>query len=391
MRVAFICADSGIPVFGCKGASVHIQEVLRALLRQGAKVVLFARRIATPPDDLQEIKLVSLDPFDPPAVDNALTRVETALAVNSQLEQALQAEGPFDLVYERYSLWSFAGLAYAHRQGWRTVLEVNAPLIEEQKRYRELVAEKKAVAVLKKLLASATVVIAVSPGVKKWLTDFTGSAERIHIIANGVDPLRFRPPIAPPQPETSWGAITIGFVGTLKAWHDVETLLDAFVLLQLQRPDVWLLIVGDGPQRQKLQKTVQARAISGVAFAGAVSPATVPDWLNRIDIAVAPYPQLADFYFSPLKIYEYMAAQLPVVATRVGHLAEVIDHGVTGMLVEPGDATALCVLLRQLVDQPLLRQRLGVAARRFVTEHHSWDKIVSETLRLAQMPVGSAS
>jgi len=386
MRIAFICADGGIPVFGCKGASVHIQEVLRALLREGAEIVLFARRLATPPEDLQKVKLVALEPL--PAGD-ARVRAEAALAANAQLEQALQAEGPFDLVYERYSLWSFAGLVYAHRQGWRTVLEVNAPLIEEQRRYRELVAERQAVGVLKKLLASATAVIAVSPGVKKWLTGFTGSAERIHVIANGVDPLRFMPAPAP-QPGEAQDAVTIGFVGTLKPWHGVETLVEAFALLQLQRPDVWLLIVGDGPQRQKLQKMVQSRSISGVAFAGAVDPATVPDWLSRMDIAVAPYPQLADFYFSPLKIYEYMAAQLPVVATRVGHLSEVINHGVTGLLVPPDDPLALCASLRQLVDEPQLRRRLGEAARRFVAEHHSWDRVAREILRIAFQPSGSA-
>lgn len=384
MRIAFICADGGIPVFGCKGASVHIQEVLRALLKQGAEIVLFSRRLGSPPKDLQGIRLVPLDPL--PNGD-ALTRAKAALAANRELEQAIQAEGPFDLVYERYSLWSYAGLAYAHRQGWRTLLEVNSPLIAEQKRYRELVLEEKAVAVLKNLLASAMAVVAVSPGVKKWLASFAGSAERIHVIANGVDPQRFAPH-ASPQPQNDQGAVTIGFVGTLKPWHGVETLLEAFALLQLQRPDVWLLIVGDGPQRQKLQNRVRARGISGVAFAGAVSPATVPDWLNRMDIAVAPYPQLPDFYFSPLKIYEYMAARLPVVATRVGHLPEVINHGVTGMLTEPGDPGALCALLRQLVDDASLRQRLGEAARRFVTEHHSWDKVVSDTLRLVQLPDG---
>lgn len=384
MRIAFICADSGIPVFGCKGASVHIQEVLRALLKQGAEIVLFARCVATPPKDLQGIKLVALDPL--PEGD-ALAQARAALASNTQLEQALLAEGPFDLVYERYSLWSFAGLACAHRQGWRTLLEVNAPLIEEQKRYRELVLEEKAVATLKNLLASATAVIAVSPGVKKWLTGFAGSAERIHVIANGVDAQRFAP-YALPQPQNGQDAVTIGFVGTLKPWHGVETLLEAFALLQLQRPDVWLLIVGDGPQRQKLQKMVRSSAISGVAFAGAVSPATVPDWLHRMDIAVAPYPQLSDFYFSPLKIYEYMAACLPVVATRVGHLPEVIKHGVTGMVVEPDDPAALCAVLRQLVDDQPLRQRLGKAARRFVMERHSWDQVVRESLRLAQLPRG---
>jgi len=377
MRIAFICADSGIPVFGSKGAAVHVQEVLRALLRQGAEIVLFACRIETPPEDLQPIKRVALDP--PPSGD-ATARAEAALAANARLEQALRAEEPFDLVYERYSLWSFAGLAYARRQGWPAVLEVNAPLIEEQKRYRELAGEEKAEAVLRNLLASATAVIAVSPGVKKWLTAFTAAAERIHVVANGVDPQRFAPQIVANRADNT---LTIGFVGSLKPWHGVETLLEAFALLQAQRPESWLLIVGDGPERERLQALTQHRAIGNVVFTGAVTPAAVPEWLGKMDIAVAPYPQLADFYFSPLKIYEYMAAQLPVVTTRVGHLAEVVKHRVTGMLVEPEDPAALCACLLQLADDPLLRQRLGEAGRRFVERHHSWDGVAKEILRLA--------
>ncbi|WP_380184105.1 glycosyltransferase family 4 protein [Kalamiella sp. sgz302252] len=378
MRIAFICADSGIPVFGSKGAAVHVQEVLRALLRQGAEIVLFARRIEKPPEDLQPIKLVALDPL--PSGD-AVARAEAALAANAQLEQALRAEEPFDLVYERYSLWSFAGLAYAHRQGWPAVLEVNAPLIEEQKRYRELAAEEKAEAVLRSLLASATAVIAVSPGVKKWLTTFApASAKRIHVVANGVDPQRFAPRLMANRVDN---ALTIGFVGSLKPWHGVENLLEAFALLQAQRPESWLLIVGDGPERERLQALTQRRAIGNVVFTGAVAPAAVPEWLGKMDIAVAPYPQLADFYFSPLKIYEYMAAQLPVVTTRVGHLAEVVNDKVTGMLVEPEDPAALCACLLQLADNPLLRQRLGEAGRRFVEQHHSWDGVAKEILRIA--------
>lgn len=118
-------------------------------------------------------------------------------------------------------------------------------------------------------------------------------------------------------------------------------------------------------------------------FTGAVDPAAVPQWLSVMDIAVAPYPEMAGFYFSPLKIYEYMAANLPVVTSRVGHLDQVISDGNTGLLVEPGQPAALCAALKRLVDDAALRNQLGTAAREHVIQHHSWQVVVEEILQVA--------
>lgn len=384
MRVAYICADAGIPVFGCKGASVHIQEVLRALVKKGAEIVLFASRIdSPPPPDLQGIQLC---PLPRSKTKNARDRAEAAVTGNQQLVQALQDKGPFDLVYERYSLWSHAGLDFACRQGWKTVLEVNAPLIEEQRNYREQVDEEQASFVLRRLLDSAAAVVAVSPGVKDYLASFYGSAARVSVIANGVDPARFPVPLHPPLADIDGGQVVIGFLGTLKPWHGLTTLAEAFRLLHAQRPQTLLLIVGEGPERATLAAAFDCFGLSeSVIFSGGVPPAEVPGWLAKMDIAVAPYPALAGFYFSPLKIYEYMAASLPVVTTRVGHLAGVVNEGQTGLLVEPDNPVALGKAIGQLVDNPLLRQQLGRAGRIHVTAQHSWDAVTGQILQIADI------
>src|SRR6266481_936140 len=100
------------------------------------------------------------------------------------------------------------------------------------------------------------------------------------------------------------------------------------------------------------------------------------------DVAVAPYPVLANFYFSPLKVYEYMAAGLPVVASRVGQLENLIESEVTGLHVTPGDVSALADALERIKSEPHLRVRLGQAARSKVIRHHTWDAAVERILGL---------
>src|SRR5262245_21662167 len=111
MRVAYVCTDQGIPVFGRKGCSIHVQEVMRALIGRGAEVDLFTpRNEGEPPLGLESVRR---HPLPIAAQKNSAAREQMAFEANSHLRQALEREGPFDLVYERYSLWSYEGMDYA--------------------------------------------------------------------------------------------------------------------------------------------------------------------------------------------------------------------------------------------------------------------------------------
>ena len=78
-----------------------------------------------------------------------------------------------------------------------------------------------------------------------------------------------------------------------------------------------------------------------------------------MDVAIAPYPALEDFYFSPLKVFEYMASGRAVVASRIGQVAEVVVDGVTGLLYEPGDRAGLVNSIQRLQKDAVLRNELG--------------------------------
>jgi glycosyltransferase involved in cell wall biosynthesis len=380
MRLVYVCLDPGVPTFGTKGASVHVQELLRAYRQLGHHVRLVTVRTGgAPPADLADVEVVELPR---PRARDVAEREQALLALDAEAERVLDGLADVDVVHERYSLWGGAGIRAARRRGLPSLLEVNAPLIDEQRTHRELhhvdLAETRLIATA----GAATAVAAVSEPVATWVRDHVASAPT-SVVPNGVDTDRFHPPaVQPTRP------FTVGFVGTLKPWHGVETLVEAVSLLRRDRPDARLLLVGDGPRRDHLETLAADRDVP-CTTTGAVPPADVPLFLRAMDVAAAPYPagdQAA--YFSPLKVLEYLAAGIPVVASDTGQVPSLLDHGRAGVLVAPGDAAALADGLRSLSSDPDRRRRLAAAGRAKVLGEHRWTHVAATSLDLAIRGLG---
>lgn len=385
-RVAYICADPGIPVFGCKGASIHIQEIIRALIAKNMTVDLFARRYdGPPPEDLHCVRCHPLPELPKDPIERELAAIQS----NRDLFAALSATGPFDLIYERHALFSVSGMTYARKQGVASILEVNAPLIDEQKKYRTLVHQDKAREWTDKAFAHAATIIAVSKEVGDYVSKTLFSAGKIYIVPNGVNVQRFQE-IRLKARDPDVNSFTIGFVGTLKPWHGLPLLISAFKRLQQDSKNCRLLIVGDGPEREGLVKQLEEMKLKdAVEFTGQVSPSEIPKWLALMDVAVAPYPILENFYFSPLKVYEYMAAGLPVVASRAGQMETLIEDGVNGILVQPNDINDLFQGLNRIRRDPQWGRSLGEAARKTVSMKHTWEAALEQILSAAHFETGA--
>ena len=381
MKIAYINADPDVPVFGNRGCSVHVQEVLLAMLQRGDEVHLFTTRIGeeAPPS----ITALQIHPLPKIPRGDAASRERAALTNNDALREALAreaGESPFNLVYERYSLWSCAGMDFACEQHTPCVLEVNAPLLEEQISARTLLNRAAAEDIAMRAFRAATVITAVSRQLAYVLEQHPSARGKVQIVPNAVNAERFMSAGAS-LPKN--GSFVIGFVGTLRASQGIPKLIEAFALVAEQSPRAQLLIVGDGPDRESFDREIAARKlVSRVRFTGSVAPESLPGLLASMDVAVAPYPALAQFYGSPLKLYEYMAAGLPIVASRLGQIEELIEDGETGLLVPPGDTAKLADTLNRLESDADLRARLGGSAQNAVQDH-TWANLLEYTLSLA--------
>ncbi len=384
MRLAYLCCDRGVPVEGTKGAAIHLRAMAGALSARGHDLTVLAARCGEPPAGFgprcvdigfdrtfKDIKRA----IERPGRRQLAREVHSMLLGSRALEEleALDGRAPLDAVYERYSLWSWAGLRFARRRRVPLVLEVNAPLVDEERRWRRLELEPAARAIEVELLRGADAVVVPAAELGDWLVDEVGRGGPIHVVPNGFDEELFAEPGEPPPPARPLAdRFVVAFVGSLKPWHGVEPLLEAFEALLRRRPAAHLLVLGDGPLASRVEEARQRLGEANVTLAGAVDHSQVPGWLAAADVGVAPYPALEPFYFSPLKVVEYQAAGLPVVASRIGQLRQLVDDGRNGLLVAPGDPAALTAALERLAARPEEARRMGRRARRDAFRRRSW-------------------
>lgn len=374
-RIAFVCTDPGVPVFGVKGASIHAQSVLRVLVSEGLEVHVLTPRPGPLTHPLA--RQVVLHPLPPVGGDTPAEREAAACRADQSVSAELATIRP-DLVYERYALWGRTATAWAADRAVPSILEVNAPLVEEQLTYRELVDVDGARAVARSALAAATSVVCVSDPVADWVRRIVPESSAL-VLANGVDTERVRPAEHPTRAGDAPG-FTVGFLGSMKRWHGVDVLIDAMRLARERSPGATparLLVVGEGPLRESLEAMAVAADVDA-EFTGAVPPGEVTKALHRMDVACAPYPAAEGHYFSPLKIFEYMAAGLPVVASAIGQIPQILEHGGLGRLVPPGDPAALADAIAGLRPDYVTRARLGADARRAAVARHTWRAVVDQ-------------
>lgn len=309
-RIAYLCADPGIPPDSSKGASVHFRAMAAAMARVGASLDVFMTRNGAVDGFLPHRAQIVPQPRAA-----GIAGEVTQLAHSLTLFDALTAAGPHTAIYERLSLFSAGGLAYARACGIPYVVEVNAPLWVEAAEFRSLHLAATAQALCVDVLRTADAVFAVSTELAKMLVAAGAPADRVHVLGNGADLASFQRATPAPRPKALQGKPVLLFAGSLKPWHGVEFLLAAFAALRKQRP-CGLWIVGDGPAKDAVAAAARAMP-DDIVQEGPVPHERMPELLAAADAICAPYPSSAPAYFSPLKIVEGLAARRPLIGSRV--------------------------------------------------------------------------
>jgi glycosyltransferase involved in cell wall biosynthesis len=408
MKILYLCADHGIPVLGRKGAAVHVRAMVRAFRQAGHSVVLASPVLTKSPweepakIDAPVVHVPTAPEMEPPllaarefgdmlgesadAFPADLRRILYNRELGRQLRRRFRDDPP-DFIYERASLYATAGLTLARTLQRPLLMELNAPLAMEQATYRSSALHELAVEAEKWALTRADAVLAVSCELRDYALGLGVEPGRAHVVLNGVDTEMFSPEPAEPMVRERWGlreGPVLGFVGGLRPWHGVEVLPELLERVVRTHPGSQLLIVGEGPLRRTLECEVQARGLGGSAvFTGALAQEEVASLVRHFDVALAPYQELEHaFYFSPLKLFEYMASGVAVAAPRLGQIAEILRDGETGLLYPPGDTEALVQACLRLLDDCELRMRLGKAAAEDVHAHYTWERNAERVMQI---------
>ena len=369
MRILYSAIDQAVPA--PHGGSVHVRAVAEGLAAIGHDVHVF---VSPGAGGILPAGRATWSALPPPLGDRRLRLFRAR-----RLSTYARAIKP-DVVIERYYNFGGEGILAARGTGALAVLEVNAPavdrpgstkarldrllLVEPMRRWREWQCNH------------AQLIVAPSPR----MIPAHVAADRILLTEWGADTDRFKPrgegPAPAPFPRTDADTVAV-FAGAFRAWHGAIHLVEAIRRLRLRgRSDIKAVLIGAGPELARVR--LAAEGLEGVTFTGALPHETLPSFLSAADVGVAPFdvskhPSLDyDFHWSPLKIFEYMASGLPVVAPRIERLTQMVADAREGVFYDAADVDGLALALERLAN-PALRATLGRAARERAVNEYSWD------------------
>jgi glycosyltransferase involved in cell wall biosynthesis len=366
MRIIYAALDQRVP--GTTGGSIHVAAVAEGLSALGHEVDVLTRR--------------GSGPFPPGrARYHALApplRLSHLRLLRSGAVREFARKANADAIIERYHNFGGEGVRAAMAIGAVAVLEVNAPvidypgslkarldkavLVEPMRRWRD--AQCRMADLL--VTPAAEVLPAFVP------------RERILEIEWGADTESFTPQAEGPVPFARRpGTVVAVFAGAFRPWHGAVQLVRALRQLRLEgRRDIDAVLIGDGPELAKTK--AEAEGIDGITFTGPVAHDRMPACLAAADVGIAPFdvaahpPLQLGFFWSPLKVFEYMAAGLPVVAPAIPRIARILGPGHEGLLYDPQAPRGLADALARLASDGDGRRRLGSAFRERVCQEFSW-------------------
>ena len=226
--------------------------------------------------------------------------------------------------------------------------------------------------VLRWTLKSADALSAITDDCRQHALRAGAPAESVRIVFNGTDLRRFSPETNGRSPvDPRFGPHMIFACRQLFPRKGIRFLIEAAAQIKPRYPDLKLIIAGDGFERPELVALAERLGIAGdVTFLGWVPNTDLPQYYRAAAISVI--PSLEEGFGIPAA--EAMGCEIPVVASDAGGLPEVVENGVTGLVVPRGDSSALAAAMSSLLDDPIRRHRMGLAGRERALRLFDWDR-----------------
>jgi glycosyltransferase involved in cell wall biosynthesis len=356
MRILYCALDQTVP--GTKGGSVHVTAVADGLAALGHEVHVLTTR-GEGPFPAGGVRWIEMPP--------PLHRAELRWARRADVEALARRLRP-DVIMERYYNFGGEGILSAGALGALAVLEVNAPVIDHAGSRKALLDAMLVVRPMRRrrerIVAASDLIVTPSAAILPAATP----RDKIVELEWGADTERFHPGATGPLPFVRPQGTVAVFAGAFRNWHGAVHLARAIKALHNRgRTDIGAVFIGDGPELTNVR--AEAQGLENVVFTGAVPHDRMPACLAAADIHK---PLTLGFYWSPLKIFEYMASGLPVLAPAADRIPLLVEGGVEALLYQPAvPVEGLADALQRLTD-PALRARLGAAARARVERDYSW-------------------
>ena len=380
---------------GIDGSFVHKWEFVQNLSKQGHEVHVLSN------EKCNNIKSKNIyfhvEPN--PKKQNFFTTFSHKFVYAFFLIKLIRAHN-FDILYTRNpaQLGGIVGYLSKKIMGLPLVFEINGIAFEEQELMRNKLSRttdnlfnnmkiyfRKQKEII--MWGRADALIAVTPGIKRYLVQHGVDENKLWVIGNGANTELFKPmsqSIVRSELRLDPVSKYVCFVGNLAPWQGVEYLIKAAPLVMEKNLQVKFLIVGDGVLRNKLEKMVCDFGLNeDFIFTGTVLYEDVPKYINASDVCVVPKLKVFGYGYSPLKLYEYMACGKPVIATDTEGF-EILEKHNAGMLVNPEVSQELSDAIVKLLQNEKLRKKYSENGRRYVVENYSWKNVVKKVANVCE-------
>lgn len=374
---------------------VHIRGVVKGLTQLGHKVSILsfpgaepeAEEITAPETDKNKTNkksgfslLSEITKHVPEFVFEMFELAYNLLAV-FRLNKSVKSND-INLIYERYSLFMFAGVWWAKRNNIDIILEINDSC--QVHRVRALTFKKLAAKIERWIFKNATGLVFISSRFKEVAEQAYGEIAPCVVSPNAADLDKFiidKPAGIALRKELGINdKLVLGYVGAFVHWHGIDWFVDLICQHLPDHPNLVLLLVGDGVAFQPIKARIAEAGVgSQVILTGKLEHKAVASYLSAMDFGILPD---SNDYGSPMKLFEFMAMGKGMVAPNFSPIAEVVTDNDTSWLFPAGDRKACIDKVLDIAQNPTIHTQVGINARAYIERERQWKHNAEQLLSL---------